>query len=92
MPEALLGMPAVSSVNANWTMLRLGQDGLALLSSAMDYTTDQPTVMVMLRGPFIAPYITVAVPASDLANTGTASLVATNPGASGSNALMITIN
>jgi hypothetical protein len=34
---------------------------------------------------------TVAIPASDLASAGTASLVATNPGAPGSNALKITI-
>lgn len=35
---------------------------------------------------------TVAIPASDLASAGTASLVATNPGATSSNALQITIN
>jgi uncharacterized repeat protein (TIGR01451 family) len=38
-----------------------------------------------------AQHVTVAIPASDLANTGTASLVATNPGATGSNVLQITI-
>jgi uncharacterized repeat protein (TIGR01451 family) len=38
-----------------------------------------------------AQHVTVAIPASDLASTGTASLVATNPGATGSNALQITI-
>jgi hypothetical protein len=36
--------------------------------------------------------VTVAILASDLASTGTASLVATNPGASASNTLKITIN
>jgi trimeric autotransporter adhesin len=36
-------------------------------------------------------HVTVAIPASDLASTGTASLVATNPGATGSNTLQITI-
>ena len=36
--------------------------------------------------------LSVAIPASDLASTGTASLVATNPGASGSSAITITIN
>lgn len=39
-----------------------------------------------------ASHVTVAIPASDLANAGTASLVATNPGASASNALQVTIN
>lgn len=37
-------------------------------------------------------HVTVAIPASDLAAIGTASVVATNPGASASNALQITIN
>jgi trimeric autotransporter adhesin len=39
-----------------------------------------------------ATHVTVAIPASDLASTGSASLVATNPAASASNALTITIN
>jgi hypothetical protein len=39
-----------------------------------------------------ATHVSVAVPASDLTNTGTVSLVATNPGAPGSNVLQITIN
>jgi hypothetical protein len=38
-----------------------------------------------------AQHVTIAIPASDLANTGTASIVATNPGATGSNTLQITI-
>jgi len=37
-------------------------------------------------------HVTVAIPASDLANTGSASLVATNPGASASNTLTVTID
>jgi trimeric autotransporter adhesin len=39
-----------------------------------------------------ASHVTVAIPASDLANAGSGSLVATNPGAPASNALTITIN
>ena len=39
-----------------------------------------------------ATHVSVAIPASDLASGGTASLVATNPGAQSSNALQITIN
>ena len=38
-----------------------------------------------------ATHVTVAIPASDLAAVGTASLVATNPGASASSALTITV-
>jgi len=38
-----------------------------------------------------ATHLTVAIPASDLASAGSASLLATNPGAAASNALTITI-
>jgi hypothetical protein len=149
-PEAILGMPAsASSINAGWTMLRFGQDGLALLSSGPDYTTNQTvSSVILLRGPFVTPqlltanlaatlsssssntiahgsgntlltltgsnflpgvavtwngsyrtttivdatHVSIAIPASDLAAAGTASLVATNPGAPASTALQITIN
>jgi hypothetical protein len=37
-------------------------------------------------------HITVALPASDLANIGTASVMATNPGSAGSNSLTISLN
>ena len=149
-PEALIDMPApASSVEAGWTMMRWGQDGMAMLSSAQNYSTNQAvTVVMLLRGPFVTPqllstntaatltssststfthgagntmltltgsnfqpgvavtwngsyrtttivdttHVTVAIPASDLANAGTGSLVATNPGATASSALAITIN
>ncbi|MDR3740791.1 MAG: IPT/TIG domain-containing protein [Terracidiphilus sp.] len=39
-----------------------------------------------------ATHVTVAIPASDLASAGSGSLVATNPGASASSALTVTIN
>ncbi|MGB0121984.1 MAG: IPT/TIG domain-containing protein, partial [Silvibacterium sp.] len=39
-----------------------------------------------------ATHVTAAIPASDLTNAGTASVVATNPGAPGSNVLQISIN
>jgi len=39
-----------------------------------------------------ATHLTVAIPASDLAGAGTGKLVATNPGASASNSLTVTIN
>jgi trimeric autotransporter adhesin len=150
LPEAVLTMPAAySSFSNSGTMLRWGQDGLALLASTENYTTDQTTTMViLLRGPFVTPqelatdraasltgssastiahgsgntlltvtgtnflpgvavtwngsyrtttivdasHVTVAIPASDLASAGSASLVATNPGAPASNALTVTIN
>jgi hypothetical protein len=147
LPEVVLDMPAsASGVQAQWTMFRWGQDGLALLSYA-DFGISPPVVVVMLlRGPFVTPqllqtssavsltssstlthgggntmltltgghflpgvavtwngnyrtttivdatHVSVAIPASDLTNAGTASVMATNPGAPGSNALQITIN
>jgi hypothetical protein len=148
-PEAIVDVPqSVSAIDAGWTMLRFGQDGLALLSSASGVATDQAASVILLRGPFVAPqllttnsaatltssssnsiahgagnslltltgsnllpgvavtwngsyrtttrvdstHVTVAIPASDLTSTGTASLVATNPGASDSKALSITVN
>lgn len=152
LPEALLDMPSsLSAVETSWTMMRWGQDGLALLASEPSFGSgsNQPTVVIMLmRGPFVAPqeletnsvaslaassvtsiahgsgnatltlsgsnflpgiavtwngnyrtttivdatHISVAIPASDLTTAGTASLVASNPGAVGSNALQIVIN
>ena len=149
LPEAFLTMPAsASGVESTWTMLRFGQDGLALLSN--DSVGASPAVMqlMLIRGPFVAPqelstsraaslasssassitqgsgnitltltgsnflpgvavtwngsyrtttivdaaHVTVAIPASDLSASGTASVVATNPGAQASNALQIVIN
>jgi len=57
-----------------------------------------PGVAVMWNGSYRtttivdATHITVAIPASDLVSAGSASLVATNPGATPSNTLTITIN
>ena len=57
-----------------------------------------PGVAVMWNGSYRTTTIesnhtlTVAIPASDLASAGTASVVAVNPGAPASNALTITIN
>ena len=150
LPENALVMPAAAnSVSSNWTMLRYGQDGLALLSTAQNYSTNQPiAVFILLRGPFVVPqllsqsaaasltsssatsithgasntmltltgsnflpgvavtwngsyrttaivdatHVTVAIPAIDLAAAGSGSLVATNPGATASSALTVTIN
>jgi hypothetical protein len=149
LPEAVLNMPAAASgVDSTWTMLRFGQDGLALLSYDSFGVTPAVAQLLLLRGPFIAPqelgtstaaslssssaatiahgsgntmltltgsnflpgvavtwngsyrtttivdstHVAVAIPASDLASAGTATVVATNPGAPASNALQVTIN
>jgi hypothetical protein len=149
LPEAVLNMPAAASgVGSNWTMLRFGQDGLALLSYDSFGVTPAVSQMLLLHGPFIAPqelvtstaaslssssaatiahgsgntmltltgsnflpgvavtwngsyrtttivdstHVAVAIPASDLASAGIATVLATNPGAAASNALQVTIN
>jgi hypothetical protein len=150
LPEAVLAMPGSNpSTSTNWQTFRFGQDGIALLSSTQDPTTNQSvTSILLLQGPFVSPQllstnsaatltssssssithgsgntiltltgtnflpgvaitwngsyrtttvvsatqVTVDIPASDVASSGIASLVATNPGASGSNALQLTIN
>jgi trimeric autotransporter adhesin len=149
LPEAVLNMPLTASgVDSSWTMLRFGQDGLALLSYDSFGVTPAVSQMLLLRGPFVAPqelgtstaaslssssattiaagsgntmltltgsnflpgvavswngsyrtttivdsmHVTVAIPASDLASAGIATVVATNPGAPASNALQVTIN
>jgi hypothetical protein len=148
LPETVLDMPqSASSVLAGWTMLRFGQDGLALLSVAPDSSL-LDTVLMLLRGPFVTPqllkkssaatltsssvtsishgsgntvltltgsnfqpgvavtwnggyrtttivdssHVTIDIPASDLLHAETVSLVATNPGASASDTLKITID
>lgn len=147
-PEAYFNIPAsLSGVDSNWTMLRFGQDGLALLAGQDSTISNTSPAIVLIRGPFVAPqelqtqsaatlasssastiahgsgntiltltgsnflpgvavtwngsyrttsivdssHVTVDIPASDLAAAGSATLVATNPGAPASNSLTITI-
>jgi hypothetical protein len=55
-PEAFLTMPTLASgVESNWTMQRWGQDGLALLSYDNVGVSTPVVVMMLLRGPFVAP-------------------------------------
>lgn len=150
LPETWVTMPSsVNNVETSWSMLRWGQDGLALLAEANTaYSSQAVTQILLLRGPFVTPqllgsntaasltsssqtsithgsgnllltltgsnfapgvavtwngsyrtttitdatHVTVAIPASDLASAGTASIVATNPGGTASNTLTFTIN
>ena len=150
LPEAVLTLPtSLYSIETNWTMLRWGQDGLALLSVPTEASGTQSTSqLILLSGPFVTPqllsqytaatltsssvtsiahgsgntlltltgsnfapgvavtwngsyrtttivdatHVTVAIPASDLATAGSASLAATNPNAAASSTLTITIN
>jgi hypothetical protein len=148
-PETWVPMPASTNNSSTiWTMLRWGQDGLALLASVNGQSYPQgASAILLLRGPFVTPqlldtgtaatlssssasslthgagntilaltgsnfapgvavtwngsyrtttlldatHVTVAIPASDLASIGSATLIATNPGGPTSNALSITI-
>jgi trimeric autotransporter adhesin len=152
--ESVLNIPASASsptIESSWSVLRWGQNGLALLSSGGISLSSAPpaNMLILLQGPFVTPQmlqsngtapvltsssattlthgsgntlltlsgsnflpgvavtwngsyrtttvvsptqVTVAIPASDLTATGTAALVATNPGSPASGSLQITIN
>lgn len=74
-PEALIDMPAsASSVEAGWTMLRFGQDGLALLSSASFETPQPVSVVMLLRGPFVTPQLLATNTAATLTSSSAGSI------------------
>lgn len=147
LPEAFLDMPAAAYSGSTWTILRFGQDGLAILSNGSLGISPSVVQFLLVRGPFVTPqelftntaatlnssssstithgsgntmltlagtnlqpgvavtwngnyrttrmvdsgHVVVYIPASDLSSAGTASIVATNPGAPASNSLQITI-
>jgi hypothetical protein len=149
LPESVLIMPAAASgVESSWTVLRFGQDGLALLSNDSFGVSPAVTELILLRGPFVAPQelgtaaaatltsssqtsathgsgntlltltgsnflpgvaalwngsyrtttlisptqVTVAIPASDLAADGSATITIVNPGAPPSSNITFAIN
>jgi hypothetical protein len=75
-PEAVVDMPAsASTIEAGWTMLRFGQDGLALLSSAENYSTNQPvTLVILLHGPFVTPQLLGAGSAASLTSSSSTTI------------------
>jgi hypothetical protein len=85
---ATLGSSSITSINhgAGNTIIALTCSNIA------------PGVAVRWNGNYRtttivdSTHLTVAIPASDLTNAGTATIVAVNPGATASNALTITIN
>jgi len=94
-PE-LLSVNSAASLTASSTTSITHGAGNTLL--ALTGTNLLPGVAVTWNGSYRtttivdAAHITVAIPASDLASTGSGSLVATNPGAPASNPLTVTIN
>jgi hypothetical protein len=69
-PDTVLDMPqSASSFFAGWTMLRFGQDGLALLSYAQGSSQ-----LILLRGPFVSPQLLKKSSAASLTSSSVTSI------------------
>jgi len=94
-PQLLNQNSAASLTSSSMTTIASGTGNTMLTLTGTHFI---PGVAVTWNGSYRtttivdATHVTVAIPASDLAATGSGSLVATNPGASASNALTVTIN
>jgi trimeric autotransporter adhesin len=90
----LLQTSSAASLTSSSTLTHGGGNTMLTLTGA----NFLPGVAVTWNGSYRtttivdAAHVTLAIPASDLSNAGTASVIATNPGAAGSNALQIAIN
>ena len=91
-----LGVSAAASLQASSsTSIAHGNGNTNLTLTGTNFL---PGVAVTWNGSYRtttivdATHVTVAIPASDVANTGSASLIATNPGAPASNVITISIN
>jgi uncharacterized repeat protein (TIGR01451 family) len=73
LPEAVVTMPAANSnVLTNWTLLRWGQGGLALLAGANTQINSQGvTQILLLRGPFVTPQLLETNTKATLASSST---------------------
>jgi hypothetical protein len=76
LPEASLTMPAsYSSVETTWTMLRFGQDGIALLSAGnTEITNGASTQILLLSGPFVTPQLLTTNTAATLTTSSEATI------------------
>ena len=73
-PEALIDMPTSTfGITAKIKMMRFGQDGLAILCSAATGGTNQPVVL-LLRGPFVAPQLLTTNPVAALQSSSSNSI------------------
>ncbi len=94
-PQELSTSPAATLSSSSASSIAHGSGNTTLTLTGSNFL---PGVAVTWNGSYRtttivdAQHVTVLIPASDLAAAGTASLVATNPGASASSALSITIN
>jgi len=89
------GSSAASLTSSSSSTLTHGSGNITLTLTGSNF---QPGVAVTWNGSYRTTTITdsthvsIAIPASDLATTGSATILATNPGAAASNSLHITIN
>ena len=94
-PQELGTATAASLTSSSSTSIAHGSGNLLLTLTGANFL---PGVAVTWNGSYRTTtivdetHVTVAIPASDVANAGSASLFATNPGAPASNQLSITIN
>jgi trimeric autotransporter adhesin len=87
-PEASMTLPTQSSYccsNSPWTMARFGQDGIALLSPPLTYNTPSTYLLILLRGPFVAPQELQSNPTPTLASSSVTSV------AHGSGNVLVTV-
>lgn len=94
-PQELGIATAASLTGSSSTTITHGSGNTVLTLTGANFL---PGVAVTWNGSYRtttivdATHVTVAIPASDVASAGSASLIATNPGAPASNKLTITIN
>lgn len=76
LPEATLLMPSsVANFSSLWTMQRWGQDGLALLTTGQNYSTNQTVaIFILLRGPFVTPQLLTQNTAASIASSSANSI------------------
>jgi hypothetical protein len=89
LPEAFMLMPTsiCDEGDAAMTMYRFGQDGLALLSVDTNVgLTPPPSVVMLLRGPFVTPQLLTASSAATLTSSSSSSI----PHGSGNTLLTLT--
>jgi hypothetical protein len=86
-PEDVAGMPqSASAVLSGWSVLRWGQDGLALLSVGSNIGNGPPApVLLLVRGPFVAPQLLATNTAATLTSSSVSSI------AHGSGNLLLTL-
>jgi hypothetical protein len=94
-PQELTTSTAASLTSSSASTITHGSGNTMLTLTGSNFL---PGVAVTWNGSYRtttivdSSHVTVAIPASDLSAAGTASLIATNPGAPASTALQITIN